>query len=249
MSLVVAAASLGIQLSDPQVAQLCELVRFLQEWNERFNLTAIRDPAEIERKHIVDSLAPSAHGWRALSGQRPRTLLDVGSGAGFPALPLAVVYPEIQVTALESSRKKADFISLAAAHLGLDVRVVRGRAETEGQRPVLREKLDLVIARAVAYLPALAEYCLPFVRVGGYFIAMKSESVEDEITDGLYAVEQLGGRLLEPMPYTVPGISGARWLVVAEKVAHTPSEYPRLPGIPSKKPLLPPPVPPRKRRV
>lgn len=236
--LLIAAESLGISLTDGQLSQMRELTRLLQEWNTRFNLTSIRDPGEIELKHLADSLAPSAHGWRALAGRPPASLLDVGSGAGFPALPLAILCADMRVTALEKSRKKCEFIAFAAAHLGLDVRVVKGRAETEGQLPVLREKFDLVIARAVAYLPALAEYCLPFARVGGHFIAMKSESLEEEIADGIYAVERLGGLLHEPLPYTLPGVEGTRYLLIAEKVARTPEEYPRPAGVPSKRPIV-----------
>ncbi len=232
-----AVESLGVELTDAQLAQLDELASLLQEWNSRLNLTSITERVEIERKHLADSLAPAAHGWRALSGRQPHSLLDVGSGAGFPALPLAIAFPDVRVTAMEKSRKKAEFIELAAAHLGLDVRVLRSRAETEGQRPIWRETFDLVLARAVAYLPTLAEYCLPLTRVGGHFIAMKSESLEEEMNDGIAAVEHLGGRLQEPIAYEIPGLTGTRWLLVVEKVARTPKEYPRLPGVPKKRPL------------
>ncbi len=247
VDLVAAAAAIGVTLHEAEVRKMHQLVELLQEWNGQVSLTSIRDRQGIELKHIVDSLAPSAHVWRATDGQRPRTLLDVGSGAGFPALPLAIAHPEIHVTAIDSSRKKTEFISLAAAQLGLDVRVVKGRAETEGQRPVLRDRFDLVLARAVAYLPALAEVCLPFARVGGYFIAMKSEELEEEISDGLAAVETLGGRLREPIPYEIPGVPGTRWLLVVEKVASTPAEYPREPGVPKRQPIVAQ-EPPRRRR-
>jgi 16S rRNA (guanine527-N7)-methyltransferase len=235
-----AAAALAIQLDAPQLARLRELAELVQEWNQRFNLTAIRDPGDFELKHLADSLAPAMHDWRAYGGRQPETLLDVGSGAGFPALPLALVYPQTRVTALESSRKKADFIAMAAEQLGVDVRVVHGRAESEGRSPVLREKFDLVLARAVAYLPALAEYCLPFVRIGGRFVAMKSESVKEELADGTAAVEALGGRLLDPSSYTLPGLTGRRWLLVAEKDRRTPERFPREPGVPTRKPVLRP---------
>lgn len=236
--LVACAAALGVLLDSETERRLRDLIGLLQEWNARFNLTSIRDTEGIAVKHVLDSLAPAMRGWCATDGRRPDTLLDVGSGAGFPALPLAIVYPDTRVTALESTRKKCEFIALAAARLGLDVRVVNGRAETEGQRPVLRERFDLVLARAVAYLPALAEYCLPFARVGGCFVAMKSESVEQEIADGLPAVEALGGRLREPVPYALPGLSGARWLLPVEKIFRTPPQYPRDPGVPKRKPIV-----------
>jgi 16S rRNA (guanine527-N7)-methyltransferase len=241
-----AAAALGVALDETRLRQMHQLVDLVQEWNGRISLTSIRDREGIELKHIADSLAPAAHNWRATGGRRPESLLDVGSGAGFPALPLAILHPEMRVTALEMGRKKADFISLVAAQLGLDVRVVKGRAETEGQLPVLRERFDLVVARAVAYLPALAELCLPFVRVGGYFVAMKSEGLDEEIADGLVAVETLGGLLREPVPYVIPGVPGTRWLLIAEKVGATPREYPREPGVPKRQPIVAH-APPRRR--
>ncbi len=237
MSVAEAAAAVGVELQEHDVLRLRELTRLLQEWNARFNLTAIRDQEGIELKHVVDSLVASAHGWRSCDGQVPASLLDVGSGAGFPALPLAIVYPQVRVSALEASRKKCDFIGMAAAHLGLDVRVVHGRAETEGRLPVLRERFDLVVARSVAYLPVLAEYCLPFVRPGGRFIAMKSEGLEEEIADGIAAVEELGGNLREPMPYQIAGLEGTRWMLVVEKMRHTPDQYPRDPGVPKRSPI------------
>ncbi len=233
-----AAAQIGVTLTAAQVEQLDRLVHLLGEWNARFNLTAIRDPREIRLKHIVDSLVPCGNAWAATTGRPPASILDVGTGAGFPALPLAIAQPDIAVTALESSRKKAEFVSLASTQLGLSTRVVRGRAETEGQRPVLRERFDLVLARSVAYLPALAEYCLPFTRIGGYFIAMKSERVDEEIASGRAAVEAMGGLMREPKTYTLPGVPGTRQLLVIEKVAHTPQQYPREPGVPKRKPIL-----------
>lgn len=232
-----ATAALGVSLTAVQVRQFDELRRLLQEWSSRLNLTAIRDTDEIELKHFADSLAPAAHGWRALDGRQPDSLLDVGSGAGFPALPMAIAYPEIRVAALEKRWKKCEFISLAASQLGLNVMVVSKQAETEGRQPVLREKFDLVVARAVAYLPTLAEICIPFTKIGGYFVAMKSESLEEEVADGIAAVEHLGGRLREPIPYELPGLEGTRWLLVAEKIARTPLLFPREPGIPARKPI------------
>ena len=247
-----AAASLGLDLSPPQLEKLDSLRRLLQEGAVRTNLTSILETSEIELKHIVDSLAVAMHGWSPLSGAPPRNVLDLGSGAGFPALPLAIVFPEVRVTAIERSWKKAEFISLTAMQLGLEVVVVAKQVETEARLPVLRERFDLVLARAVAYLPTLAEYCLPCTRVGGRFVAMKSESLQEEIDDGLYAIERLGGRLLEPIPYEIPGVAGTRWLLVVEKAAPTPEEFPREPGEPSRRPLTGPGVkiakPERKRR-
>lgn len=233
-----AVTGLGVVLSEPQLRCFGELVRLVQEWSCRYNLTSITDTEGIELKHLADSLAVAAHGWRALSGQAPRSVLDIGSGAGFPVLPLAILRPEMSVTALEKARRKCEFVAMVAALLDLHVRVIQGHAQEEGRRPLMREKYDLVLARAVAYLPTLAEYCLPFVRIGGHFVAMKSESLEEEIADGIYAIERLGGQLHEPIAYTIPGLADVRYLLVVEKVARTPREYPRAGGVPKRQPLV-----------
>ncbi len=229
---------LGLELPEPRLRKLRELVDLVEEWNARFNLTAIRDRRGIEIRHVLDSLVPAAHGWRDVAPSIPGSVVDVGSGAGFPALPLAIAFPEVRVTAIESVRKKADFIALAAARLGVDVRVIRERAESAGHSPVLRERFDLAIARAVAYLPTLAEYCLPFVRVGGRFVAMKGDPFDEELEHGLHAVERLGGRVREPVRYSLPEVSGGRALLVFEKVSGTPDDYPRRPGLPARRPII-----------
>lgn len=194
--------------------------------NERLNLTAIEDDGEIDRKHILDSLSllPSLP-------TNARALIDIGSGAGFPALPIAIARPDIAVTALEATAKKAAFIADAAAALSLpNVTVVNARAEDAGRDENLRERFDVAVARAVALLPTLAEYALPFVKVGGRFIAMKAECEDPAAATS--AVAALGGRYLG-----ASAVGEGRVLHLFAKEHRTPAAYPRRAGIPKKRPL------------
>lgn len=222
----------NVSLSDIQVEQFARYADELRNWNEQLNLTAIIDREGIAVRHFLDSLRV-AQSWGAI----PKRLIDVGTGAGFPGLPLKILHPEIQLTLVESIEKKANFLRHIAFELGLaDVEVVVGRAEALGREPERREQYDVAVARAVAELRVLAEYCLPLVRVGGRFLAPKGGNVLEEAELARAGLAKLGGNLLAVEPVELPGIE-PRTLVVIEKVAPTPAQYPRAIGIPSKRPL------------
>lgn len=225
---------LGLRLRTSQLKALEQYESLLVEWNKRVNLTAIRDPEEIRIKHFLDSLT-CLKVMRELPAER---MVDVGTGAGFPGLPIKIVCPAVQVTLFESVGKKADFCRRVVDSLGLEgVDVVQERAEVGGQMSQHRERYDWAVARAVAGMPVLAEYLLPLVRVGGRMLAMKGESGPAEAHQAENAIHVLGGRLKQVVPVTLPGVAEERFLVVADKVAATPNQYPRRPGVPTKKPL------------
>ena len=225
---------LGLHLTRSQLSALSFFERELVDWNTRFNLTAIRDPHEIRIKHFLDSLT-CLMALRESPGDR---LIDVGTGAGFPGIPIKIVHPKMQLTLVESVGKKADFCRHVVNILNLHgVEVVQERAELLGQNPSYREQYDWAMARAVAILPVLAEYLLPLVRVGGSMLAMKGESGPAEAHSAENALRVLGGHLRQLIPVTLPGVAEERYLVVIDKVAATPNVYPRKVGVPAKHPL------------
>jgi 16S rRNA (guanine527-N7)-methyltransferase len=224
----------GISLSPRQIAQLSAYERELLEWNEKFNLTAIRDVQGIRVKHFLDSLSCSL----AWKDQPPRRLIDIGTGAGFPGIVLKIIYPAMKLTLVESVGKKANFCAHIIQTLEMDnVEIVTGRAEDVGQNPAHREKYDWAVARAVAVLPVLAEYLLPLVRVNGGVLAQKGESALMEINTAERAFKLLGGRMRQLLKVELPGVADERYLVVIDKRAATPAAYPRKAGLPAKKPL------------
>jgi 16S rRNA (guanine527-N7)-methyltransferase len=225
---------IGMRLSARQMTLLEQYEQELLAWNERFNLTAIRDVEEVRVKHFLDSLT-CVQAMRENPGKR---LADIGTGAGFPGLVLKIVYPAVQLTLVESVGKKADFCRHVVNTLGLDnVEVIQERAENIGQLLAYREQFDWAVARAVAALPVLAEYLLPLVRVGGSMLAMKGESGPVESHASEHALQMLGGHLRQLVPVTLPGVVEERYLVIVDKVAATPARYPRRVGIPAKRPL------------
>ena len=225
---------LGLRLSRAQLSALSLYERELVDWNTRFNLTAIRDPQEIHIKHFLDSLTCLV----ALRETSVGRLIDIGTGAGFPGIPIKIIYPKMQLTLVESVGKKAEFCRHVVKILDLQgVEVVQERAETLGQAPTYREQYDWAVARAVAILPVLAEYLLPLVRVGGSMLAMKGESGPVEAHTAEHAIRVLGGHLRQLLPVTLPGVAEERYLVVIDKVAATPIGYPRKVGVPAKLPL------------
>jgi 16S rRNA (guanine527-N7)-methyltransferase len=222
------AAQFGLSLSDAQLAHFARFRDELLDWNRRLNLTAITHPDDIDRLHFVDSLAcllePIAEG---------ASVLDVGAGAGFPGVPLKIARPDLQVTLLEATGKKARFLEHAVSVLGLaGVEVIHDRAETAGGR----QEYDVVVARALAAMPALLELTLPFCRIGGRVLALKKGTgLPAELASARRALEVLGGELAPPREYELDG--EPRQVVVVRKVRPTPAGYPRRPGMPAKKPL------------
>jgi len=206
----------------------------LIEWNSKFNLTAIRDSESIRTKHFLDSLS-CVLAWK---GTPPNSLIDVGTGAGFPGIPLKILYPNLKLTLVESVGKKAMFCQHIVRVLGLEqVEVIQSRAEDLGQDASHREKYDWAVARAVANLNVLSEYLLPLVRVGGTMLAQKGESGPAEAQSAEGAMKLLGGKLKQVIPVNLPGVVDDRYLILVDKVAATPPKYPRKPGVPAKQPL------------
>jgi 16S rRNA (guanine527-N7)-methyltransferase len=225
---------LGLHLTRSQLSALSLYERELVDWNTRFNLTAIRDPHEIHIKHFLDSLTCLM----AIRESPIEQLVDIGTGAGFPGIPIRIIYPKMRLTLVESVGKKAEFCRHVVNILELQgVEVVQERAETLGQNPSYRERFDWAVARAVAILPVLAEYLLPLVRVGGSMLAMKGENGPAEAHSSERAMRVLGGHLRQLIPVTLPGVAEERYLVVIDKVAATPNGYPRNVGVPAKRPL------------
>ncbi len=224
----------NVHLTARQVISLIHYERELLDWNQKFNLTAIRDKDSIRTKHFLDSFS-CVLAWKA---QPPRRLVDVGTGAGFPGIPLKILYPTMQLTLVESVGKKAMFCQHIVGLLGLDrVDVVQGRVEDIGQQSEHRESYDWGIARAVANLNVLSEFLLPLIKVSGTMLAQKGESGLAEAQAAEKAMKVLGGKLKQVIPVNLPGVADDRYLVVIDKIAATPPIYPRKPGIPAKQPL------------
>ncbi len=230
-----ARALLRLELTPAQLAAFQAYADELRAWSERFNLTAITDLEGIQVKHFLDSLSVL----RALPANPGRVrLIDVGTGAGFPGLPLRIVCPDMRLTLVEATGKKVTFCQAVVDKLKLSgVTVIKARAEEIGRDPAHREQYDWAVARAVAEMPVLAEYLLPLVRRGGAMLAQKGENAPAETHAAENAARRLGGSLEQLMPIELPGVVETRYLVVFRKVAATPLSYPRRPGLPAKTPL------------
>ena len=224
----------GLRLSDGQLQAFSLYARELQDWNLRVNLTAITEPHEIEVKHFLDSLS-------CLLALKPRAgdkLVDVGSGAGFPGIPLKIACPQLRVALVESIGKKAEFCRHIVRLLGLEgIEVIQARAEQLGRDLEYRGRYDWAVARAVARLPVLLEYLLPLLRVGGVAIAQKGETGPSETMKAKRALEVLGGELQRVVPVELPGIGETHYLIVVNKANETPAKYPRRPGIVARRPI------------
>jgi len=242
--------ALGLTLSSKHLAAFENYYQELAAWNLRFNLTTVTKYEEVQCRHFLDSLScllalPQGSPVGGIPDAIPLQLssgslwcLDVGSGAGFPGIPLKIILAEAKMALIEATGKKVDFLRHVVRVLGLKgVEVLHGRAEDIAHIPEHRERYDFVMARAVADLSVLAEYCLPFCRVGGRMVAQKGDGAEEEARSAQEAFGLLGGRLVDIKRVALPGLPPGRCLVVVDKERKGPDRYPRRPGIPSKKPL------------
>ena len=226
---------LGINLTEKQISQFMRYYELLVEWNSFMNLTGITEFEEVMKKHFVDSV--SLIKALELNGKE-LSVIDIGTGAGFPGLPLKIAFPELKVTLLDSLNKRIKFLDEVIAQLGLeDIDTIHGRAEDYAKPDKLREKYDVCVSRAVANLATLSEFCLPFVKVGGFFVSYKSEKISDEAMEAQNAINLLGGKVKEQVEFQLPDSDIYRNLFVIEKKHNTPKKYPRKAGLPAKEPL------------
>ena len=228
---------LDITLSDSQAEQFIQYYEMLIEKNQVMNLTAITDFDEVLKKHFVDSLSlVRACDLGSVNGEV--SLIDIGTGAGFPGIPLKIAFPKLKVTLMDSLNKRIDFLNEVIIALKLDgIDAIHGRAEDYAKPDQLREEYDLCVSRAVANLSTLSEYCLPYVKVGGKFISYKSEKVAEELEEAENAISILGGKTVEQIAFTLPDSDIYRNLVMIKKISETPRKYPRKAGTASKNPL------------
>ena len=225
---------MGVSLSEAQLEQFMTYLSLLLEWNEKMNLTAITEHRDVVLKHFADCLSLIPH----VAWKEGMQVIDVGTGAGFPGIPVKIAKPEVEMTLLDSLQKRIGFLQEVGTQLKLDgVEYVHSRAEDGGQNPDYREQFDLCVSRAVANLAVLSEYCLPFIKVGGQLAALKGPDAEAEVEQAAGALKKLGGRLVEIKDVTIPYTDLSHKLVFIEKVAPTPKKYPRNAGKIKKDPL------------
>lgn len=226
---------LNIQLNEEQKQQFQRYYELLTEWNKVMNLTGITDYDEVNEKHFVDSLSIV----KAVDIEHIKTVIDIGTGAGFPGFPLKIVYPHLHVVLLDSLNKRVKFLNTVIEELGLEkIETLHGRAEDYARQENYREQFDLCVSRAVANLSTLSEYCIPYIQVGGIFISYKSGSIEEELQTSQKAVKILGGVIEETVKFQLPGTEIGRSFVKIKKEEKTKKKYPRKAGLPSKEPIL-----------
>jgi len=233
------AQKLGLHLSPEQLEQFNIYYYELVDWNQRVNLTSITGYEEVPVKHFLDSLTVTL-ALKPKVGDKSFGVVDVGTGAGLPGIPLKILLPDVKLVLLEATAKKANFLRHLIAKLGLDdVEVVVGRAEELAHDARYRERFELVLSRAVAPLPTLVELTLPFCAVGGSFVAQKKGAIDPEVDKASKAITVLGGNLRQVKGIDLEEFGDKRWLVVVDKIMPTPQQYPRRPGMPAKRPILP----------
>lgn len=225
---------LHIALSEKQMEQFLQYYELLVEKNKVMNLTAITEFDEVVEKHFLDSVSLT----QQLDLHQPLKVLDLGTGAGFPGIPLKIVFPELEITLMDSLNKRVLFLQDVISSLQLEnIEAVHGRAEEAAKNKKYRESFDLCVSRAVANISTLSEYCLPFVKIGGSFISYKSSTIEDELEEGKKGIAILGGKVKDVYKFTLPDSELQRSFVIIEKEKKTPKAYPRKAGTPSKEPL------------
>ena len=230
--LINGAGAMGIEMTPAQAAMFAEYHRMLEAANAQMNLTRVTGDEAIDRNYL-DSITP-------LAGALPagiRTLADIGSGAGFPGIPLAIMLPQVEITLIDALDKRVKFLNDVISSLGLNAKAVHARAEEAGRRPELRERFDVVTSRAVAAMNVLCELALPLTRLGGTMLAYKGPTWREELEEARDALEKLGGSFTGAQEAHIPGRDWAHWLVRIEKTAPCPEQYPRRPGMPEKRPL------------
>lgn len=227
-------ADLGFPLTDRQKEQYERYFELLVEWNEKINLTAITAKDEVYLKHFYDSIAPILQG---LIENQPIRLLDIGAGAGFPSLPMKILFPELDVTIIDSLNKRINFLHLLAEELGLSgVHFYHGRAEDFAQDKAFRAQFDIVTARAVARMQVLSELTIPYLKVGGRLLALKASNAPEELEEAKNALNLLFSKVEDNLQYELPN-GDPRYITLVEKKKETPNKYPRKAGMPNKRPL------------
>lgn len=227
--------ALQIVLNEEQLCQFMSYYELLVEWNQVMNLTAITDFEEVCKKHFTDSLSLV----KAYKINAPISVIDVGTGAGFPGIPLKIAFPDIEVILLDSLHKRVDFLKTVIDNLGLKkIEALHGRAEDYAKEKKFREQFDLCVSRAVSNLSTLSEYCIPYVKIGGHFISYKSEKLSEEKKDAEYAISVLGGEIEDQISFQIPNSDINRNLLIVRKKKETPANYPRKAGLPLKKPII-----------
>ena len=225
---------LGITLTDNQKEQFVKFYELLVEWNKVMNLTGITEYEEVNEKHFVDSLSIV----KAIDINKVETVIDVGTGAGFPGIPLKIAFPHLNVVLLDSLNKRIKFLNAVIDELGLQgIETIHGRAEDFAKQTDYREQFDLCVSRAVANLATLSEYCIPYVKKEGLFVPYKSGEIEDELEQSKKAVYVLGGKIQDVVKFQLPGSEIGRSFVIINKLQNTAKKYPRKAGLPSKEPI------------
>jgi len=226
--------NINISVDNTQIEKFTLFYNILIEWNKKMNLTAITDFEEVVEKHFIDSI--SIHQFYPLN--RSLSVLDMGTGAGFPGIPLKIIFPELQIVLVDSLKKRVSFLEEIIDRLQLkNIKAIHSRAEDLAGDAAYRENFDLTVSRAVANLSLLCEYCIPFVKRGGNFISYKSNQIEDELKEAEKAIRILGGSIKEVQKFHLSGTEAGRSFIIIDKIGKTPVHYPRRAGIPSKKPI------------